>query len=352
MTEKRAQHLKRAAVAASMLAASCSGDCVCEPPGRSARWRSDDVPETSDAEPHGRPASKETIEAALWPKPRPPRYVAADEARCAAVFDLVHRVSAAASNTSSSVSFDRDAREAGLRIEQWLVGPHRYLALLELAGTRGMMGAYVFRMGPTTEGREIVLQAPHSFFDVGTGEIALETFLRAGEQARALFVNTLHRHMQADGRKEHLAYDPADVAHNRDHPFSRATQGIALAYEDLLVVQIHGFGQSREIEGVPAAEVVTSSGDPEQSGAHALRVQQELQNRLDVAVARFPEDTRSLGATTNMQKAALEGYPGADFLHLELSKDLRSRLRADSGLLDAFVAGLLAAASPPAGTTP
>ena len=44
---------------------------------------------------------------------------------------------------------------------------------------------------------------------------------------------------------------------------------------------------------------------------------------------RFPEDTHALGATTNVQGRLLRAIPGAEFVHLELSAELRRSLATD-----------------------
>src|SRR5690606_8420345 len=109
-----------------------------------------------------------------------------------------------------------------------------YVALVELEPTGG--GAYLFRQSESRAGRELVFQAPHSVFDRGTGELALASFLEAGDRARALFVNTMHRY-ERKGRAPGERDSGADAAHNPEHLFSIATAALLETVPDLEVVQ-------------------------------------------------------------------------------------------------------------------
>lgn len=131
-------------------------------------------------------------------------------------------------------------------VRLWLVAEPR-------EGVRGV-GAYLIRLGPA---QPLLLSAPHQFHDQGTGEIGLSLLLEPNEQpARALFVNTVHRYRQLDGRKLELEHNPADSAHADDHPLAGATRR-TLEHLPLSLIQLHGYGRDSGIYG-PAA--VLSSG--------------------------------------------------------------------------------------------
>src|SRR5262249_45829903 len=115
-------------------------------------------------------------------------------------------------------SLQPDAVRAGLRLEIWELGGETFYALLEEPTHRRGAGAYIFR----TEGAAapILLEAPHSDHDLGTGEIAGAMFFTpppGARKARALFMNTIHRYQVEPGRRQKRADNPADVAHNPDH---------------------------------------------------------------------------------------------------------------------------------------
>jgi hypothetical protein len=175
------------------------------------------------------------------------------------------------------------------------------------------LGLYVFRPG----GTPVCVQAPHTFFDEGTGPIALEVF--AALRASCLFANTVHRHAPS------LAGEGlGDVAHAERTAFRAVTRGVLDAAR-WAVVQLHGFGD-REALG-RAAAVVSDGARTRPEGAPAVRLRDALAARLAPApVLLHAADTAVLGGTTNVIGADVRGAGGV-FLHVELSAGARRRLR-------------------------
>ncbi|PRP94457.1 hypothetical protein ENSA5_40760 [Enhygromyxa salina] len=222
----------------------------------------------------------------------------------------------------------------------------RFWALTEPADDRRGRGSYLIRVGslspPAGERRprrvEHLLQAPHSRFDKYSGKIALTLFLEreVGVQPpRALFVNTVHRHRQVDGSRVRRADNPADAAHQFDHPIARATAA-ALRKHPLVLVQLHGFERIAE-SGDP--DVIVSSGieSPRPASAGVLR-------RLRVALPEFPMghygvDTDRLGALSNVQGQAARDARRC-FVHIETSESVRQALRTDRGARRRFSAAV------------
>ncbi|WP_428266852.1 hypothetical protein [Haliangium sp.] len=224
------------------------------------------------------------------------------------------------------------ARALGFHVEAWQVGDQRFWALLEAPEARRGAGAYVVRVGPATTGAEIVLQAPHTFYDLGTGDIAARLFFSssAGAHVRALFVNTAHRYggpRQAPPPGEH---SDSDLCHITDHVFQDATRAAAEAVGATIVVQLHGFSDAPELP-----EAILSSGQREASSPLVHALSRELEPVLG-KVRRYPEDIAKLGATTNTQGKLLAGYPDARFVHIELSAGTRDRLRDSDELMADF----------------
>jgi hypothetical protein len=180
-------------------------------------------------------------------------------------------------------------------------------------------GAYVLR---TSSRAQLVVQAPHTFFDEGTFPLACELFQRA--EARALFINTTHRYKSApkapDGRF------PADVAHSASSFFQAATESLVGQQKDLAVVQLHGFA-TREVD----ARAVASSGERTPGAPWVTRVASSLATIVGGKVLRYPEDTNELGATTNVQGIVVR-RSGGKFLHLEMDEEMRHRLLGDADL--------------------
>lgn len=259
----------------------------------------------------------------LWPEPMPRAYVAADDATRAALAGLIRGMLATPSPAPSGLK--DAAAAAGFVVEGWEIGGRRYLAARELAERRGGGGAYVVRVDG---GGSVILEAPHGFFDLGTERIALDLLLAGDGWPRALFVNTVHRYLGADGVKRKQAESPADPCHSAGHLFAVATAAAVEAVPGVEVVQLHGFGDDEAAEGMPAA--IVSGGQAGAATPRSRAVAERMRSGLGVEVALFPVDTDRLGATTNVQGRAIHGREGASFVHVEMSAGLRQRLRSDA----------------------
>jgi hypothetical protein len=189
----------------------------------------------------------------------------------------------------------------------------------EIATRRRGGGAYLVRLGSASH---LVVQAPHTFFDVGTLPLACEMFRR--EDARALFVNTMHRYKgaPADANGDH----PSDVAHAPSSLFQSATEGALEAVPGASVVQLHGFA-TRE----PPARAVVSSGERRAGHPLVARAAAALTGVVGGPVLKYPDDTSELGATTNAQGMIVRAA-GGRFLHVEMDEGLRRDLACDPAL--------------------
>ena len=183
-------------------------------------------------------------------------------------------------------------------------------------------GCYVFRDEPTPPGA-ILLQAPHVYFDVGTGYIAAALFMApaSANRVHAVIGNTAHRYLQPDGSKQRQQANLADAAHNVDHPLAHVSDALS-AVGPLTIVQLHGFGgDNPALDDVDA--VVSAGTEPASSAARqaatALRA-------TGLRVALFPDDTRALGATTNVQGVSARLHQ-REFVHIEMATAVRDRMR-------------------------
>lgn len=264
---------------------------------------------------------------------------------------LLEDASAAKPPDSSSWNDLRQhASTVGFRIETWTIEGERYVALLEAPGKARGAGAYIFRVAPASGEPAILLQAPHSYYDIGTGRLAAELFFtpKKGVRPRALFVNTIHRYQLAPGDKGKRSKNPADVAHNREHAFSIATQAFLVAADSARVIQLHGFG-SRSDDGdgdvdgdgdANAIGMVVSAGDAEKSSPWSAAVAAALVGPFGPAIKRFPEDVRVLGATTNVQGQLMRARTANGFVHIEMSAEMRKQLARDAALRATLAAAL------------
>lgn len=164
-------------------------------------------------------------------------------------------------------------------------------------------GFYAFRPG----GAPLCLQAPHSFFDERTGDIALGVFgeLRAG----CLMSNSINRKI-------------VDVAHAERSFFLSATEGLA-ASTRWPVVQLHGFGENGQV----AAEVPAIISEGKRRTGLAEKVRDRLATKYPKAQV-YRLDGHVLGGTTNRERNAVEAL-GILFLHVEMSSAMRRELAGD-----------------------
>lgn len=210
------------------------------------------------------------------------------------------------------------ASQVGLRVAR-----HEDLVIVFSPSSRAD-GFYAIRTGAGIP--DLVLQAPHAWYDLNTGRLAVHLF-EAGH-GRVLCTNTAHRYR---GASPEGLEDPthADVAHRPDSVFQAATLGVVEGLADPLVVQLHGFGSDHR--GLAA---VVSSGsvlqDPRwvEQATRGLRTLLENDAPEGGSGVRTGTHVPELAGTTNAQGNALTGR--ARFLHVELSLPVRRQLLSDA----------------------
>lgn len=218
------------------------------------------------------------------------------------------------------------ASSIGFVIDVWDLGAETFWALREREDARRGAGAYVFRTG---EAQNVVLQAPHVFFDLGTETIGAQLFTCAPEgfRPRVFLTNTAHRYKGRAGERRDDPDHPADLAHNPDHLFQVATDAVVRSVPDVRIVQLHGFGPSESKREEVAAVISAGTRSP---GVLTRKVATRLTSVLGEGIRVFPDDTDRLGGTKNAQGRLLQAYPKARFVHLELSAPLRRALRGST----------------------
>lgn len=231
-------------------------------------------------------------------------------------------------------------RGAGFEVALTTLGGGPAFVLREAFAQRRGGGIYIVRQGAVP--RERLVQVPHSFFDVGTLEIGIA--LAHAAQARALFVNTVHRYPSGKPptlRDEDRDSSHSDLAHQDATFFQHMTRSALATLPHLQVIQVHGFGDGAVPDCAPAA-VVVSAGAATAGMAEAARVAARLSGVLGRdRVLLYPRDTRKFGAQTNVQGQLVARSSGASFLHLELSRTLRNQLQKDCPLRRAFIAAVV-----------
>jgi hypothetical protein len=185
-------------------------------------------------------------------------------------------------------------------------------------------GIFLFRPSAATPR---LLQMPHRFHDVKTGEIGFRLMLQGGFKAAAW--NSVHRNARGGDSDR----GGADLAHNGDNYFTLLAEVAALLSSESRVVQIHGFDAAgRKTEAGRRAQLIISDGTRHpKHDARALAAC--LATRFDPRTRLFPYDVDELGATTNLIGARLREYGHRGFIHMELSRDVREALLSDEELM-------------------
>ena len=178
-------------------------------------------------------------------------------------------------------------RSLGFRMDRLLIADETFGVLREDAEPQGG-GFYAFRADKADQqrARSVVLQAPHAYYDRGTGKLARRVFVASG--ARGLCLNTAQRHVTPD----------ADVAHTRLTHFQAVTEAMCAEWPDTAVLQIHGYAREKHGELSDAVSAVLSDGsDVVGKSTLIARVADGLAAILGPdSVAIYPRDTHAFGA--------------------------------------------------------
>ncbi len=187
--------------------------------------------------------------------------------------------------------------------------------LIEDVRHRGA-GLFAVRWPIRRQGVPLLLQAPHSFFDRYTRELAAQWMQEGGFAAVAW--NTAHRYQLDGGR--------SDVAHQDISFFQAFMLAFAQANPSGGVIQLHGFSSAkrRQVDAA-SADVILSNGT-----LHASVIIKRIDACLDdllVGASRvFPDEVGELGATSNRNARALRAMGFVGFVHVEMSLSLRKKL--------------------------
>jgi len=326
MTDDLIHHVRWILVLILTSTACSRGKCTDRP-------KQEPLATTPPAQAGERQLTIDGVEARVWGPGPQATFADTTTAEHEAIAKLIPRLleGSRATPPADPRAFQADAGAGGFQIEVWKLEGQTYWALLEPSDRVHGAGAYIFRVAPAEAGPTILLEAPHNFYDMGTGRIAAEMFFDPppGVRPRALFTNTIHRYQLAPGNKKKRKHNPADVAHNPLHAFSIATEAFAIAAGGARVIQIHGFGSRTDDDDegeVGNVLMVVSAGDDAGSSPLSSALASVLAGEYGAEVKRFPEDVRFLGATTNAQGRLLRKIAGSEFVHVEMSSDFRKKL--------------------------
>ncbi len=209
-------------------------------------------------------------------------------------------------------------RELGYELIKWQESGRDFYVLREIENQRLGRGFFVFPADGAHS--RLVLQIPHGKTDLYTGKIG--TQLMVEHVFIAGIWNTAPRR-----------YDKNDVSVNADmgkHTnsyFAAFTEALGAEREHIVTIQLHGFsGLNRTTVTAANADVIISPG-MKKANSVTDAYHTCLHDRLGKNVLLFPRDVNELGGTLNISGKILRKYGWHEFVHLELSKGLRTELK-------------------------
>lgn len=217
---------------------------------------------------------------------------------------------------------------AGSAGEVWLLAEH--------SDRRRGAAAILLRSG---KARPLLVEAPHTFYDIGTLPLAVAVF--EVQRARALIINTVHRKTSIemaggaaggaarprppagdDGDEPGDVSMASDFAHAPRSSFLSAHEELLGVFARALALQLHGFAD----RSAPGVQIIVSAAGTAADTTEPATALAALVGRD--GVRRYPEQIHTLGGTTNVA-ARSSRAAGAPFLHFELARTLRDDLSHD-----------------------
>ncbi len=215
----------------------------------------------------------------------------------------------------------------GFILEKVLFKEKRYWVLHERPDQKLGRGLYIF--SPDSNSKSL-LMAPHGQKDVGTGYITFRIF-QDNDFAAAAF-NTVPRYRDdTDGVR--LEYDLGKLPNSYFAALSRA---FATTFPHGKVLQLHGFAVDKRSSSEGAEAGLILSGGTETVRQDILVLQECLQQLFSEKVLVYPRDVRELGGTTNITGKILRHAGHNGFVHVEMNREIRDRLRKNRSLRQPF----------------
>ena len=201
-----------------------------------------------------------------------------------------------------------------------------YIVVQEKAGRKEGRGFYLFRGNTNSIS---VFQAPHSFKDLRTGEIAFDLIVQSDYAAAAW--NTVPRRYLVNNETVN-----ADLAHLQYTFIIAFTRAFAQHFVQGNVLQIHGYAQSKRTtaEG-KQSEFIISSGTALPTNT-LIETTQCLKQKVSDNTKVYPQEVKELGGTANTIGAALRELGHKGFMHIEISREVRERLLKETNLQNNF----------------
>jgi hypothetical protein len=194
------------------------------------------------------------------------------------------------------------------------------------ASQEGLTGQGLFVVAPSRHSTT-VLQAPHSFLDADTADIALQ--LMANKNIRAAAWNTAPAKAPAHGAllPELQSKPAADF-------FSAFSRALLTVLPQVRVVQLHSYERDKMYTANARHADLILSGYGKDPSQAIGRLDRCLKKRLDYTVRMFPFEVQEMGAANRMTGASynavgeiMTARGSEGFVHLAMSGPFREEMR-------------------------
>ncbi|NOX76255.1 MAG: hypothetical protein GXP17_06500, partial [Gammaproteobacteria bacterium] len=169
---------------------------------------------------------------------------------------------------------------------------------------------------------ETVLQAPHSFNESDTADIAIQ--LMADGNFRAAAWNTapaaIPTHPQL--RPERFPVPPDDY-------LTAFTRALLSSFAEPRIVQLHGFDPEDMYTPSARNSHIIVSGYGKTGNSATGRLGRCLKGKLENIVRVFPFEVKEMGAIVNTAGKLMAESGSQGFVHLAMSTGFRQELRSD-----------------------
>jgi len=183
-------------------------------------------------------------------------------------------------------------------------------------------GFYIFWKNKDAQN---VLQMPHSQKDLYTGKIGLSLFVEGNFAAGAW--NTVPRHYTQGSKR--VSADLSDFYQSYFIAFSKA---FAHCRSNGYIIQLHGFSpQKRKTQAGKQSAFIISSGSWNQN-RQLVNLDRCLEKRFSLVSSLYPFEINELGGTQNSIGKTLRQMGHNGFIHLEMNKSIRNKLRKEKSM--------------------
>jgi len=213
-------------------------------------------------------------------------------------------------------------KELHFKIVKMELNRKELIILIEEKAHQKGRGFYIFFKNTKAQD---VLQMPHRQKDLYTGKIGLTLFVEGNFAAGAW--NSVPRNYTQGGKR--ISADLCDFYQSYYIAFSKE---FAHCYPKGHIIQLHGFSSDkRKSQTGKQSTFIISSGSWSQN-EQLVNLDRCLEKRFSTVSSLYPFEINELGGTQNTIGITLRQMGHNGFIHLEMNKSIRNKLRKEQSM--------------------